>query len=351
MKKRIVFTGGGTAGHIMPNIALFEHFSCFEIHYIGTSGMEKEILKNYPFVTFHEIECTKLIRSLSLKNLLIPYRLTLSVGQASKILKEINPYFIFSKGGFVSLPVCIASKKLGIPLFLHESDKSIGLANRIAKNYATSLFTSFDSIKDKKAILTGSPMRKEIYLGDREKAKKLLGANENGKPFLLFVCGSCGAKSINDFVFSSLSTLLKKYNVIHLTGKNEKRKITQKDYYSLPFCSDIQHLYALSDFVISRGGANALSEIIALKKLCVCIPLSTQSRGDQIENANYYKNKGCLITLMQDDLSVYSLLYLLNQLDKNRENFVRCMNNQKVDGTKEIVENIRKTMQRIANFN
>ena len=103
--------------------------------------------------------------------------------------------------------------------------------------------------------------------------------------------------------------------------------------------------------MVSRGGANALSEIIALKKLCVCIPLSTQSRGDQIENANYYKNKGCLITLMQDDLSVYSLLYCLNQLDKNRENFVRCMNNQKVDGTKEIVENIRKTMQRIANFN
>ncbi len=344
MKENIVFTGGGTAGHVMPNVALFPYFEDFSIHYIGSGGIEKNIVSAFDGLTFHEIPCTKLARSLTPENLLIPLKLSQSVKIAKQVLKTISPRFVFSKGGYVGLPVSIACKSLSIPLFLHESDKTLGLANRLALKNAEVLFTSFDTLRCKKALYTGSPIRKRIYLGNAVRALNLLGAERNGKPFLLIVCGSGGAKSINDFVFSSLDALTQKYNVIHLVGKNEKRIIHRKDYYPIAFCDRIEDLYALATTVITRGGANTLCELIALKKPCVCIPLAFSSRGDQIENAEYYESKGALIKLDQKDLSIPLLCSTLNKLEQERDGYVRSMDALSVDGTEKIVENIRKKM-------
>jgi UDP-N-acetylglucosamine--N-acetylmuramyl-(pentapeptide) pyrophosphoryl-undecaprenol N-acetylglucosamine transferase len=348
MKENIVFTGGGTAGHVMPNVALFPYFTDYQLHYIGSNGMEQNILSTYPNVIFHEIPTVKLIRSLSLKNLLIPLKLHSSINSAKRILKKLSPRFVFSKGGYVGLPVSIACKKLKIPLFLHESDKTLGLANKLAKNNAQTLFTAFDTIADKKAVYVGSPIRKEIYKGNAVRALNFLGAQRNTKPFLLFVCGSSGAKSINDFVFNNLSALTEKYNVIHLVGKNEKRIFRKKDYYAIPYANNIEDIYALASYVVTRGGANALSELIALKKLCVCIPLSKATRGDQIENAKYYQDKGALITLSQDDLCLHTLLSALDKLNENREKHLSAMRALRVDGTQSIVENIRKRTEFLA---
>lgn len=348
MKEKIVFTGGGTAGHVMPNVALFPYFDDCELHYIGSNGMEKKIISAFDKVTFHEIPCVKLIRSLSIKNVLIPFRLSKSIKKATDVLRQIKPKFVFSKGGFVGLPVAKACKKLGIPLFLHESDKTMGLSNKLAKSSALTVFTCFDTIVDEKARCVGAPIRKQIYQGNALRGLNLLNATRNDKPFLLFVCGSSGAKSINDFVFSSLSALTEKYNVIHVTGKNEKRIYKKKDYYPLPFCDRIEDLYALSSLVVTRGGANALSELIALKKPCVCIPLAQNTRGDQIQNAEYYESKGALIKLDQDRLTVETLLSALDNLEKNRAQFLRNMQNLRVDGTQAIVENLRKRIEVLA---
>ncbi|MBE5733104.1 MAG: UDP-N-acetylglucosamine--N-acetylmuramyl-(pentapeptide) pyrophosphoryl-undecaprenol N-acetylglucosamine transferase [Clostridiales bacterium] len=348
MKENIIFTGGGTAGHVMPNIALFPYFDNYQLHYIGSNGMEKNILSPYTNVVFHEIECVKLSRSLSLKNLLIPLKLHASINQAKRILKEVSPLFVFSKGGYVGLPVAIACKQLSIPLFLHESDKTLGLANKVAKNNAEILFTSFDTLKTKNSLYVGSPIRKEIYRGNAMRALNFLNAQKNNKPFLLFVCGSSGAQSINSFVFEHLNTLTEKYNVIHVTGKNEKRIYRKQDYYQVAYSNNIEDLYALSSFVVTRGGANALSELIALKKLCVCIPLSKATRGDQIENAKYYESKGAIIKLDQSALTLSSLLSSLDLLNKNKDSYLSAMKNLSIDGTKAIVENIRKRTEFLA---
>lgn len=348
MKEKVVFTGGGTAGHVMPNVALFPYFEDYDVHYIGSLGMEKNIISAYDFVTFHEIPCVKLIRSTSLKNLLIPIKLGLAVKRAQYVLKMLAPRFVFSKGGYVGLPVAIACNRLGIPLFLHESDKTVGLANKLAKNHAQVLFTAFDTIKYKNAQYVGSPIRKDIYSGSAIRAIHMLNAQKNSKPFLLFVCGSSGAMSINDFVFSNLDTLTKRYNVIHVTGNGEKRIYTKKDYYQIPYAHNLQDLYALASFVVTRGGANSLSELIALKKPCVCIPLEKATRGDQIENAKYYESKGALIHLPQSSLSIDSLFSSLDLLSKNRADYIRAMSGLNVDGTKAIVETIRKRMEILA---
>ena len=348
MKENIVFTGGGTAGHVMPNVALFPYFSNYNLHYIGSNGMEKNILSAYTYVTFHEIPCVKLIRSLSIKNLLIPLKLASSIRFTTNLLKRLSPRFVFSKGGYVALPVAIACKKLKIPLFLHESDKTLGLANKLASPYAQILFTAFDTLKTKNSLHVGSPLRKEIYLGNAMRGINLLKAEKNGKPFLLFVCGSSGAQSVNTFVFKNLDALTKRYNVIHVTGKNEKRIYQKKDYYRTPYASNIEDLYALSSFVVSRGGANSLCEIIALKKPCVCIPLAKATRGDQIENAKYYESKGALIHLPENELTITTLFEKLDALENNKAQYVSAMKKLDVDGTARIVDYVRKRTEFLA---
>ncbi len=335
---KIVLCGGGTAGHVMPNIALLselkKHFD--EIHYIGSDGIEKKLISNYPFVKYHEINSVKLVRSLTPKNLLIPFKLIKSINQCKKILKDIQPDVIFSKGGYVSVPVVLASKH--IPVIAHESDYTMGLANKIIYKKAKTMFFSFEDTckKYSKGQVSGSPIRDEIFNGNKCYAKQSLHILNN-LPCILVVGGSLGSKIINETVYKCLPELCQNYNVVHITGKN-KEKIKQKNYYQLEYANNIQDYLALCDYVISRSGSNAIFEFLALCKPTLLIPLSKKaSRGDQILNANYFKQKGFAEVLFEENLTPNSLLSSLNNLINNKDKLIKNMNSAKLKNGKDVI--------------
>ena len=322
--KKIVFTGGGTAGHIMPNIALIEDLKGkAEIFYIGSNGMEKNLIKDIPF---YEISSTKLKRSFSFSNFLIPFKLLKAIRESKKILKKIKPDVVFNKGGYVSLPVVFAAKSLKIKIISHESDMTMGLANRLCKNKSDFVCTSFENTAKglKNGIFTGSPLRKEIFLGNKENAKKLF-SNHVKRPTILIVGGSLGSKVINETVVKALDGLAE-YNIIHLVGKNNKKNIKKDNYVELEFTNNIGDLYALCDIVISRAGSNVINELLALNKPNILIPLSKKaSRGDQILNANYFKKKGYSKVILEEDLTALSLIKSIENLLKNKEKYIKNM--------------------------
>lgn len=332
MKTRtIVFTGGGTAGHIMPNIALFDETKKYfdKIVYIGSNGMEKEILKNYPSVLFYEIPCVKFIRKLTLKNLLIPFKLKKSIKQAKKILKEIKPDVIFSKGGYVSLPTVIAGKKLNIPIISHESDMTMGLANKIIYHYSNKMLTTFSNTAENKnkCIFVGSPIREKVFTGNKNNLK--LNFDKN-KTTILFFGGSLGAKAINNVIEANLTDLVKDYNIIHLTGKGKKINLKNKinGYFQQEYANNIEDFFDAADIVVTRGGANAIFELLAIKKPMLIIPLpKSESRGDQIDNAKYFEKQGYAKILFQENLTILNLLNDLEYIKNNKQKFIDAMNN------------------------
>jgi len=345
-KKTIVLTGGGTAGHIMPNIALLlelqNHFD--KIYYLGgKNSMEENIIKDYKFVTFVAIPTTKLIRSLTPKNLAIPFKLISAISKTKKILKDINPSVIFCKGGFVSVPVAIAGKKLHIPVISHESDLSMGLANKIILRRAKVMCTSFEDTakKNKKCVCTGSPIRNQILNGKRELAiKEFVGYNKLLPTVMLFG-GSLGAKNINNLVFNSLAGLTKKYNVVHIVGKGNKTNTHFPNYLQLEFTKSIEHFFALADIVVCRGGANSLFELLAIKKPMLIIPLSKkQSRGDQIENAKYFKNKGFAEIMYEEEMNTNLLLKNINSILIKKEDYINCMKKSNASQANNIITQI-----------
>lgn len=342
--KKIVFTGGGTAGHIMPNLAIIEEIkNKAKVYYIGSNGMEKELVKNYD-IPFYEIPSTKLKRSLSFSNLLIPFKLIKAIKKAKQILKEIRPDVIFSKGGYVALPVVFAAKKLKIRVILHESDMTLGLANKLCKNKCETVCTSFEKTAEylKNGLFTGSPLRSQIFKGNKENAKKLF-KNYKNKPTILVVGGSLGSKIINENVRKSLDKL-KDYNIIHLCGKNNLSNIKKDNYVELEFANNIEDLYALSNIVISRAGSNVINEILALNKPNILIPLSKKaSRGDQILNANYFKEKGYSKVILEEDLSPNSLVNSINQLNNEKEKYIQSMQKSSTKlANKKIIELLLK---------
>jgi len=346
MKKSIVFCGGGTAGHVMPNIALIEQLKNkdIDIHYIGGKGIEKEILKNYPFVKYHEIDSPKLIRKLTFKNLTIPFKLIKSINFCKKLLKEINPSLIFSKGGYLSIPVVMASKN--IPVLSHESDYTMGLANKLIYKFSKNMFFSFEDTclrYPEKGIFSGTPIRKNIFNGNKFKAKEKLKIINN-KANLLIVGGSTGAKSINDFIYKNHKELCKKYNVIHITGKDKNNYGTNytTNYYPIDYVHDIENYLSLADIVISRAGSNAIFEFLALKKPMILIPLpKDQSRGDQILNAEYFNKKGFAEVISQENLNLTTLQEKLSFIENNKNFIYKNVNNYNFNnGTKLILDEI-----------
>lgn len=316
--RTIVLTGGGTAGHVMPHIALLpelkKHFD--KVVYIGTDGIEKQIAKEYN-IEFFEIKATKFVRKNIFKNILLPFKLLSSIKKSKLLLKKINPCVIFSKGGFVALPVIIASKLLGIPTISHESDMSMGLANKIILKYCNVMITSFSktAIKNKKCIFIGSPIRQEIFNGNKQKAKELCKF-EKTKPTILVFGGSLGAKPLNDIVLQSVAKLSNNYNIIHITGKGNKTNVINNSYYQTEFTGEIQDFFSLSDIVVSRGGANSLFELLAIKKPMIIIPLPKgNSRGDQVENAKYFEKNGWAKVILQEDLTKSKFISTIENLD------------------------------------
>lgn len=343
MDKKIILTGGGTAGHIMPNLALLpklcEHFN--KIYYLGSkNSMEEKILKDYPQIEFIAIPTTKLVRKLTLKNLLIPFKLAIGVQRTKRILRQINPNVIFCKGGFVSVPVAIAGKKCKIPVVSHESDFSMGLANKVILKFATTVCTSFENTAkiSKKCVCTGSPIREQIFKGNKNNVFCKF-KHDKQKPTVLFFGGSLGSKNINNVVENSIEKLTTKYNILHITGKGNANNINVKNYYQVEFTNNIEDFFDASDIVVCRGGANSLFELLALKKPMLIIPLSkAQSRGDQIENAEYFKRHNWAEVLDETKLSSYTLLNKLDNVLKNIEKFTKAhtLNTQNSNG--QIVE-------------
>ncbi|MBE5738267.1 MAG: undecaprenyldiphospho-muramoylpentapeptide beta-N-acetylglucosaminyltransferase [Clostridiales bacterium] len=350
--KTIVFTGGGTGGHIMPNISIIERIKDkYKIYYLGTNGMEKDIISNLKYVNYIEVPAVKFTRSLTPKNLLIPLKLFQSIKTCKKILKEISPNLIFSKGGYVSIPVCLAGQKLNIPTITHESDLTIGLANRIIARKSKYLCCSFLDTAlqyQKNAIHTGSPIRQQIYHG---KTEHLLQNTkiDTTKPIITVVGGSLGAQAVNDLIWQNIDKLTQSYTIIHITGKNKINKTIKNTphYIQIEFTEKIEDYFKLSDLIISRAGSNTIFELLALKKPMLLIPLpKTSSRGDQILNAKNFQKKGYAEYILQENLNYETLTQQINHILKNKIKYIsQLRKNNNADGTDNIIKIIERCIK------
>lgn len=309
----IVLTGGGSAGHIIPNIALLpllkQHFD--NIHYIGGEGMEKTLipLENIPF---HTTATIKFDRSKIFNNLKIPFVLSKGIAQAKDILKSIQPDVVFCKGGYVSLPTCFAAKSLDIPIVVHESDYSLGMANKLVSRFAKKTLTSF--LETENGIFVGNPVRDEILKGNKNIALEQFPVDLSQKTVLIFG-GSQGSGIINTTVYRGLSLLTKNYNIIHISGKKGDFSVHGKNYFQISYSNDIHNLFDLCDAVVCRAGSNTLSEIACLGKRCIVVPLPKgASRGDQLDNALSYQKRGFVTILPQENLYAESLAYYIDNL-------------------------------------
>lgn len=332
--KRIVLTGGGTAGHVTPNIALLPKLRelGYDVHYIGSyNGIEKTLMEGCQ-IPYYGISSGKLRRYFDLKNFSDPFKVLKGFSEASKLLKKLKPDVVFSKGGFVSVPVVIAAKQLRIPVIIHESDMTPGLANKLSIPAASKVCCNFPEtishLPKGKAVLSGSPIRQELLTGDRTKALQFTGLSGT-KPVLLIIGGSLGSVVVNEAVRSILPKLLKKFEIIHLCGKGklDQTLTALNGYVQYEYISDeLKDLFALSDIVISRAGANSICEFLALRKPALLIPLSAAaSRGDQILNAHSFEKQGYASVLEEEQLSGDSLYEALINLWENRESYVNAM--------------------------
>ncbi|HBA97438.1 MAG TPA: undecaprenyldiphospho-muramoylpentapeptide beta-N-acetylglucosaminyltransferase, partial [Lachnospiraceae bacterium] len=320
--KKIVLTGGGTAGHVTPNIALIPTLKKYgyEIYYIGSyEGIEKKLIEELN-IPYYGISSGKLRRYIDLKNLSDPFKVIKGLAQARHILGRIKPDVIFSKGGFVAVPVVLAAKSRRIPCIIHESDMTPGLANKICIPCAVRVCTNFpetlEHIPAQKAVLTGSPIREELFHGNKQKGLAFCGLNTS-KPVILVIGGSLGAVAVNNAVRALLPQILDKFQIIHLCGKgkldtslNNTKGYAQFEYIN----EELPDLMAAADIVISRAGANAICEILALRKPNILIPLSAEaSRGDQILNAASFEKQGYSIVIQEENVTNKILLEAINK--------------------------------------
>ncbi|MEH7177921.1 undecaprenyldiphospho-muramoylpentapeptide beta-N-acetylglucosaminyltransferase [Neobacillus vireti] len=349
-KKKIVFTGGGSAGHVTPNIAIISELKNWDIHYIGSrKGIEKELIQKIN-IPYYGISSGKLRRYIDFENIIDVFRVVKGCAEARRILKKLKPNLVFSKGGFVSVPVILAAKSLGIPIFIHESDMTPGLANKISTRFTTKIFTSFEETKKffpaQKTTVIGSPIRKEILNGSAEKGRLFLGFDHN-RPILTIMGGSLGAKKINEVVRSSIKQLTQHFQVVHLCGKNN----TDHHFSTIPGYRQFEYVHeelpdilATTDLVISRGGSNAIFEFLALNIPMLIIPLGLQqSRGDQILNAQAFQEKGYSLTLEEEKLNDKRLIEYLDTLYKNKEKYQQNMrDSHKGEALQTLVDEINK---------
>lgn len=340
--KKIVLTGGGTAGHVTPNIALLPELKKqgYEVHYIGSyEGIESKLIPELD-VPYYGIASGKLRRYIDLKNISDPFKVIKGLHEARVLLKQIKPDVVFSKGGFVSVPVVVAAKSRKIPCVIHESDMTPGLANKLCIPCASRVCTNFPEtmqhLPAQKAVLTGSPIREELFHGSKEKGLSFCGFDSN-KPVILIIGGSLGAAAVNTAVRNILPTLLKEFQVIHLCGKDKIDPALNgtKGYVQFEYIKEeLSDLMASADIMISRAGANAICEILALRKPNILIPLSAQaSRGDQILNAASFEKAGYSIVIQEDDMTDAKLLNAVHQAYENREEYIKAMKRSQLNNS------------------
>ena len=346
--KSIVMTGGGTAGHVTPNLALVPLLkeNGYDISYIGSyNGIEKNLVAEAGII-YYGISSGKLRRYFDWKNFTDPFRVLRGFSEANKLIKLLKPDVVFSKGGFVSVPVVMAAARNHVPAIIHESDMTPGLANKLAIPFAAKVCCNFPEtlkyLPEQKAVHTGSPIRQELFSGDREAGFAFTGFSED-KPVILIMGGSIGSKFINKAVWSSLDTLLEKYQIIHLVGKgNINNELVGRDgYQQYEFISEqLNDIFAMTDLMISRAGANSISEILALKIPNILIPLSAAaSRGDQILNAASFEKQGFSTVLQEEELTGELLISTVEDVYNRRNEIKEKMASSKlVDANNTILD-------------
>lgn len=332
--KKIVFTGGGTVGHVTLNLLLIPKFIAdgWEVHYIGDKrGIEHEqlVASGLP-ITFHSIATGKLRRYFSWENVRDVFKVGWGILQSFLILARLRPQLLFSKGGFVSVPPVIAAKLLGKPVFIHESDLSLGLANKIAYKFATTMYTTFEqeqALTKAKHIGAVTKVRpKTEFMPDL--IKQVEAQFDPNLPTVLFVGGSAGAKIFNDFISNYQKDLTQNYNIINLSGDKRLNELS-KNLYRIDYVTTLyQPLLELADLVVTRGGSNTLFELLAMQKLHLIIPLGKKaSRGDQLENAAYFNQKGYAPSLSEEDFDLATFDASLKQVLANKDNYLASMAN------------------------
>lgn len=325
-ENRILFTGGGTAGHVIVNLALIPYFhqQGWKIDYIGSKhGIEKELIGSLPYVTYHSISTGKLRRYMSIENLKDPFKVLKGTFDAWRIIGKEKPQIIFSKGGFVSVPVVVAARMRRVPTIIHESDITPGLANKLAAKFTKKIITTFPEtlklLPEKKGVHVGAVIREELFTGNQERALSLTGFTLK-KPVILIMGGSSGSQNINQMIRENLDTLLEEYQIIHICGTgNVDEQFVKPGYQQYEYVNEeLKDILALSDYVISRAGSNAIFEFLALHipMLLIPLPLSV-SRGDQIDNAKSFVKSGYAEMIMEEDITKESFKVAIDSFVKN----------------------------------
>lgn len=348
MNKKIILTGGGSAGHVTPNIALIPKLkeAGYDIFYIGShNGIEKKLIMDLG-VPYYGISSGKIRRYFDVKNFTDPFRVIKGLADANSIIRKIKPDIVFSKGGFVTVPVVLAAKLNRIPAIIHESDMTPGLANKLCISSAAKICCNFPEtltyLPSEKAVLTGLPIRKELLSGSKLHALQFTGLSAN-RPVILVIGGSLGAVSINQAIRAALPELLKEFQVVHICGKDkvDPSFASISGYVQYEYIKEeLKDIFALADIVVSRAGANAICELLALRKANILIPLPAKSsRGDQILNAKSFEKQGFSIVLDEESLSESALLNGITTLYQNKNAYYSNMEkSSQTDSVKTIVD-------------
>ena len=353
--KKIVLTGGGTLGHVTPHLALIPHLKAagYEVHYVGTEkGMEAEKIRSVSGVTYHAVKSGKLRRYFSWQNFIDPFKVLAGAVQSAALMGKIKPDVVFSKGGFVAVPVVFGAWLNRIPVVCHESDLTPGLANKLCKPFARKIATTFPECAaalGDKAEMTGTPLRPELFSGSRAKGLSLFGF-DGAKPILMMMGGSSGAQAVNKALREALPQLTAKFDVAHICGKGnlDESLAGVAGYTQVEFLdADLPDALAACDLVLSRAGANALCEFQALAKPLLLVPYPKgASRGDQILNAQSYEKRGLCRVLLQENMTADTLVAALEKTWAERERLTAAVKAAPpADGTKRVLELIEEAQK------
>ena len=347
-KKIIVLTGGGTLGHVTPHMALIPRLQAegYEVHYIGTAaGMEAEKLRSIPGVTYHAVKTGKLRRYFDWQNFLDPFRVIAGAFQSAHLMGRLHPNVVFSKGGFVAVPVGFGAWVHRVPILCHESDLTPGLANRLCKPFATRMVTTFPECAralGSKAEVVGTPLRPDLFSGVRERGLELTGF-DGSRPILLMMGGSSGAQSVNKALREALPGLTEVFDVVHLCGRGNLDESLEgrKGYRQIEFLdAELPDVLACADLVLSRAGSNALMEFQALDKPMLLVPYPKgASRGDQILNAQSMEKRGLCKVLLQENMNAQSLEKALRETWDARDDLKEAVRKAPpANGTERVLE-------------
>lgn len=334
--KKILFTGGGTPGHVTPNLALMEKLQQkgWQLNYAGTAGGIEEKLVSRTDVPFYAISSGKLRRYFSWQNFIDPLRILFGILQAYFLCRKLKPSVVFSKGGFVSFPVAVGAWLNRIPIMAHESDFTPGLANKLVFPFAKKIAVSFAETQGffadtKKIVVTGNPIRSALFTGDSDKGRAFCGFDSN-KKIILVMGGGLGSAVINEAIKRELKPLLNRFQIVHLCGQGKASQYTEQVGYKVHeyLHEELFDVLACADIVVSRSGANSMFELLALKKVCLFIPLSKKaSRGDQIDNAKYCEERGLSAVLAEEALATQSIFTELCHMETQLNAYQQALNN------------------------